>query len=599
MNIITEQRNKTLDFTLKNKALNFNINAKGVLLFKNKNYLQVLEKLVLDDEDMCLESNKFSNFNFTSLKKLNTTFKNVYNNTGTTSVYYIINFIEWKNLYSRYLAPLVLVPLTMTKKNIYEKDKLIQKYFVSYSGEEITSNIVIEEKMKSLGLELPKFNGDYIKYFEEVEDLLKDNEEIKLVKKNCLGNIIYNSGTLYKDYNEELWNEKFNENEIIRKLSSSPISINEITFDDLSTCDLVLPADRSQVTAIQAAKSGKSFVLYGPPGTGKSQTIINIMSNLISMNKKILFVSEKESAIEVIKNRMDKIGLGNFCLDIHDPKKTTKKIMEQIRARENIHGFDSNFLQNKDLKNKKIKELNYTLSQNYNLLNTLDCIKEYDLLKNDLIQGVNNVSLNSFIKNNISKNNIIKNSKVMETIDSMFSDSIQYTKDFIECNIQYDKSVEGMDVTEIPYENKINYILIQHELMKKQRFHPLQMFLFKSFGYLIKSTPVWMMSPISVSKLLQKRINMFDVLIMDEASQIYFENILGSVARTKQVIVVGDNMQMSPNNILSNKTCQSALDVFEKYLPSISLNVHYRSDSQSLINFSNENYYNKKLNLNK
>ncbi len=55
----------------------------------------------------------------------------------------------------------------------------------------------------------------------------------------------------------------------------------------------ILDSDSSQEIAVQNAIRGKSFVLQGPPGTGKSQTITNIITELISRNKKILFVAEK------------------------------------------------------------------------------------------------------------------------------------------------------------------------------------------------------------------------------------------------------------------------------------------------------------------
>src|SRR5581483_10825970 len=79
----------------------------------------------------------------------------------------------------------------------------------------------------------------------------------------------------------------------------------------------VLDADSSQQTAIEWSKRGVSFVIEGPPGTGKSQTISNIIAEALAQNKKVLFVSAKMAALEVVYKRLAECGLGNFCLEAH------------------------------------------------------------------------------------------------------------------------------------------------------------------------------------------------------------------------------------------------------------------------------------------
>ncbi len=65
-------------------------------------------------------------------------------------------------------------------------------------------------------------------------------------------------------------------------------------------------ADLSQDEAITAARAGDSFVLQGPPGTGKSQTIVNIVANLLSDGRRVLVSAEKTAALEVIADRWPK-----------------------------------------------------------------------------------------------------------------------------------------------------------------------------------------------------------------------------------------------------------------------------------------------------
>lgn len=102
-----------------------------------------------------------------------------------------------------------------------------------------------------------------------------------------------------------------------------------------SKAKLVVDADASQHCAVEAALAGKSFVLQGPPGTGKSQTITNIIAAMLAAKKRVLFVAEKRAALEVVANRLDRIGLRDACLELHG-KDVSKRdvIMELARVLE-------------------------------------------------------------------------------------------------------------------------------------------------------------------------------------------------------------------------------------------------------------------------
>jgi very-short-patch-repair endonuclease len=93
---------------------------------------------------------------------------------------------------------------------------------------------------------------------------------------------------------------------------------------------LVLDADSSQIAAIRGIKEGKSIVIQGPPGTGKSQTIANILAAMIALGKKVLFVSEKMAALEVVKKRLEKVHLGRFCLELHSHKAKRSEVVNEL-----------------------------------------------------------------------------------------------------------------------------------------------------------------------------------------------------------------------------------------------------------------------------
>ena len=105
--------------------------------------------------------------------------------------------------------------------------------------------------------------------------------------------------------------------------------------DDAEPCEIItpLPCDSTQYAAVAESAKGTTFVLHGPPGTGKSQTITNIIANAIYGGKRVLFVAEKQAALQVVKKRLSDIGVGDFCLELHSGKNTDKG--EIVRSIEN------------------------------------------------------------------------------------------------------------------------------------------------------------------------------------------------------------------------------------------------------------------------
>ena len=87
------------------------------------------------------------------------------------------------------------------------------------------------------------------------------------------------------------------------------------------------------MAAVMRAAAGQSFVLEGPPGTGKSQTITNLIAHALVEGKTVLFVAEKQAALEVVQRRLDAIGIGALALELHGSKQSMTSIREQLRQR--------------------------------------------------------------------------------------------------------------------------------------------------------------------------------------------------------------------------------------------------------------------------
>lgn len=94
--------------------------------------------------------------------------------------------------------------------------------------------------------------------------------------------------------------------------------------------ELPIPADASQARAVARASRGETFVLQGPPGTGKSQTITNMLAHGLQKGQRVLFVAQKKEALDVVKERLDQVGLGGFSLDLHDKNQSLKAVKSQL-----------------------------------------------------------------------------------------------------------------------------------------------------------------------------------------------------------------------------------------------------------------------------
>ena len=154
-----------------------------------------------------------------------------------------------------------------------------------------------------------------------------------------------------------------------------------------------------------------------------------------------------------------------------------------------------------------------------------------------------------------------------------------------------------------------NLKLLEHEISKKKRHIPIRQ-LIKRAGKAVQSLkPCFMMSPLSVAQYLPPSLLHFDVLLIDEASQLRPEEALGVIARASQVVIVGDPKQLPPtsffdvikddnedndNTIIDES--ESILDsCIDLYNPVRRLKWHYRSQHESLIDFSNKQFYDNDL----
>ena len=155
---------------------------------------------------------------------------------------------------------------------------------------------------------------------------------------------------------------------------------------------------------------------------------------------------------------------------------------------------------------------------------------------------------------------------------------------------------------------KDGYGVLKHQLQLQRPSKPIRKLAADMGDAFTRLAPCMLMSPLSIAQYLPADQALFDLVIFDEASQITPWDAIGAMARGRQVVIAGDPRQMPPSNNFARSTGVATVDDdTEADLPSIldeclaagvpqhSLDWHYRSRHESLIYFSNRQYYDGKL----
>ncbi len=169
-----------------------------------------------------------------------------------------------------------------------------------------------------------------------------------------------------------------------------------------------------------------------------------------------------------------------------------------------------------------------------------------------------------------------------------------------------EKTYENVEYNRL--RNMVTYRDLKHQVTKKRKIWPLRKTIASYSDELFNLIPCWLASPESVSALFPMK-EMFDLVIFDEASQCYAEKGIPAMFRGKQVVITGDDKQLSPNDLYQVRweeeedddapelEIDSLLDLAKKYLMEVQLMGHYRSRSLDLIDFSNREFYKNSLRL--
>ncbi|WP_026462143.1 DUF3320 domain-containing protein [Adhaeribacter aquaticus] len=265
---------------------------------------------------------------------------------GVSILYLVLGTLTWyegDNREEGRQAPLILVPVELQRTTAREQ------FQVRYTGGEIESNLSLIARLKAdFGIAIPELPEpeeiDVVQYFDEVwRQVVGRKGWIINSRSVALGFFSFGRFMMYNDLHEATWpvTAKPVDHKILKALLTDEgfQEPHSAIPDEAHLDDFVVPAenwqvvdaDSTQTLAILDVNQGRNLVIQGPPGTGKSQTITNLIAEAIGRGKTVLFVAEKMAALEVVKRRLDKTGLGDACLELHSHKTNKKDLLQELK----------------------------------------------------------------------------------------------------------------------------------------------------------------------------------------------------------------------------------------------------------------------------
>jgi very-short-patch-repair endonuclease len=301
---------------------------------------------------------------------------------GLSALHCAVGFLEWYDPVDApepAFAPLLLLPINMEKR-IAQGDYV---YSITGRDDDESTNAALREKLKQLALDLPEYDPEegVEKFLEKVSRSLANRPRWKVRRFVTIGLFSFARQVMWADLDPTKW-------PAFARPESHPLlgqiygdvagentgSIATVYDVDLPEMEqqapaLVTEADASQLSAVIDVSSGKNLVIQGPPGTGKSQAITNIIANAIWHGKTVLFVSEKMAALSVVKNRLDSMNLGQFCLEVHSAKASKTLVLKAIRERMDSVRSHPN-IQELERAKSSLQELRQRLTEYAGLINS-------------------------------------------------------------------------------------------------------------------------------------------------------------------------------------------------------------------------------------
>ena len=265
--------------------------------------------------------------------------------TGANTLFLALGFLKWiepsSDVENR--APILLIPMEIKRKSIQSGFRL------KMLDDEARINVTLLQKLDSdyqitiTGLDpLPTDHSglDVPKIMTTIRQAVKHKDRWDVIEETSLAILTFNKFLMWLDLEQNA--KLLKQNPVVKHLIETPHEVFPARGDTIAPHKLddvkkasetfcPLDADSSQLSAVFAAETGRSFILEGPPGTGKSQTITNLIAHCLCQGKRVLFVSEKMAALNVVHKRLKSVNLAPFCLELHSRKTNKQDFRKQLQ----------------------------------------------------------------------------------------------------------------------------------------------------------------------------------------------------------------------------------------------------------------------------
>ena len=265
---------------------------------------------------------------------------------GVTTLFATFGFLKWfesPDSQDEIRSPLLLVPVRLARETVESP------FTLEVQEDDILPNHCLAELLHTqFRIKMPT-TAEYAldpedpeclaKYLAAIRERVQHLPRWEVVEGAALGVFNFQKLAMWEDLGRNA--DRVKAHPLCRAIAGDT-SVSLVPPSDLPTADKldevvppvqaihILDADSSQHEAIEAVKRGAHLVMDGPPGTGKSQTIANMIAEALAAGKTVLFVSEKTAALEVVKKRLDRCGLGDFCLELHSHKANKREVVTEL-----------------------------------------------------------------------------------------------------------------------------------------------------------------------------------------------------------------------------------------------------------------------------
>ncbi|MCV3753609.1 AAA domain-containing protein [Mycoplasma enhydrae] len=495
-----------------------------------------------------------------------------------------------------------------------------------------------------------------------INDEIITSDDVKKININNSSNITNYFWGLAKRA-EELTSEENALNFLAQNYSRNQVNINSILFNYLKGIKLknlcskpkkyIVPFsfNEDQYSAIEKAFESNVSIIEGPPGTGKTQTILNLISNIILSKNTCAIISNNNSAIENIYEKLEEEGFGFLAAKLGNSNNVEEFFNKNDNDDERNKLLHSENEENENWINEytklktqvdKILELEIEISKLKSEISDLKVEQNNHAKKQNNVININkNLNVNNYIRliNKLEKSkkiNLLWRFKIRHSFKVNFKE-VNY-EDFVYSleKMFYEKTLKSKEekliILETQYQilkennafEKLSLlsknILIKH---LKDHYSNLNEFNFNNKNYksnyrifynFLHKHPIVLSTSQSLIKNVPKDF-LFDFLIIDEASQGDLLSSVLSLNCAKNLIVVGDSKQLKqieaqeivPDSQKSalelnipeayHYHSQSILSSISKAMQDVPITVlrkHYRCD-YDIINFCNQMFYNSEL----